>query len=122
MTQLDATAPCEIFSSLPGARVHLISRDRTPVTLDFGLAFQPSATYDDSPALDVVFVPGGSGVNQLMEDEACLEFLGRTSESARGVGVRMFRRPCGGAAVVSGHTWRVHPGAADRAMLRRTCS
>ena len=83
ITQLDATAPCEIFSSLPGASLHLIARDRTPITLEFGLAFNPTATYADPLELDVLCVPGGFGVNALMEDDACLDFLRRTSERAR---------------------------------------
>ena len=41
ITQLDATAPCEIFSSLPGAELHLVAKDRTAVTTDWGLAFRP---------------------------------------------------------------------------------
>ena len=35
------------------------------------------------PALDVLFVPGGYGVNELMEDDACLDFLRRRAETAR---------------------------------------
>jgi cyclohexyl-isocyanide hydratase len=83
ITQLDATAPCEIFSSLSGAALHLIARDRTPVALDYGLTFNPTATYADPPELDVLCVPGGFGVNALMEDQACLDFLRKASERAR---------------------------------------
>ena len=83
ITQLDATAPCEIFSSLPDANLHLVAGDRTPVTLDWGLSFRPSSTYDDSPQLDVICVPGGIGVNLLMEDAVCLAFLRRQAEHAR---------------------------------------
>ena len=83
ITQLDATAPCEIFSSLPGAELHLVAKDRTPVTTAWGLALRPSSTFDDSPELDVLCVPGGAGVNRLMEDEACLDFLRRRAEGAR---------------------------------------
>jgi cyclohexyl-isocyanide hydratase len=83
ITQLDATAPCEIFSSLPGAELHLVAKDREPITTPWGLAFRPSSTFDDSPELDVLCVPGGAGVNRLMEDEACLDFLRRRAERAR---------------------------------------
>ncbi len=83
ITQLDATAPCEIFSSLPGVTLHLIARDLTPVALNFGLAFNPTATYADPLELDVLCVPGGVGVNALMEDAECLDFLRRVSDRAR---------------------------------------
>jgi len=83
ITQLDATAPCEIFSSLPDVDLLLVGRDRAAVTTEWGLAFQPSATFDEPLELDVVCVPGGTGVNQLMEDDACLDFLHRQAERAR---------------------------------------
>jgi len=83
VTQLDATGPCELFASLPDTEVCLVAKSREPVALDWGLAFHPHATYDDAPELDVLCVPGGYGVNALMEDAACLDFLRRRAESAR---------------------------------------
>ena len=82
ITQLDATGPCELFASIPVIELRLIGRDLSPVTTDWGLAFQPSATFDDAPELDAICVPGGVGVNALMEDERCLDFLRRTAERA----------------------------------------
>lgn len=82
ITQLDATAPCELFSSVPAIDLLLIGNDLEPVTTQWGLAFRPSVTFDDAPELDVVCVPGGVGVNALMENERCLEFLRRTAERA----------------------------------------
>ncbi|HEX6766165.1 MAG TPA: DJ-1/PfpI family protein, partial [Polyangiaceae bacterium] len=83
ITQLDATAPCEIFSSLSDVSLVLVGRDRTPVTTEWGLSFQPTATFTDALSLDVVCVPGGVGVNLLMEDGECLDFLRRQAERAR---------------------------------------
>jgi cyclohexyl-isocyanide hydratase len=83
ITQLDATAPCEIFSSLSDVSLVLVGRDRAPVTTEWGLSFQPTATFTDALSLDVVCVPGGLGVNLLMEDDACLDFLRRQAERAR---------------------------------------
>jgi cyclohexyl-isocyanide hydratase len=53
------------------------------VATDWGLSFRPTSTFDDDLELDVVCVPGGLGVNQLMEDERCLAFLRRAAERAR---------------------------------------
>jgi cyclohexyl-isocyanide hydratase len=95
ITQLDATGPCELFASLPETEVCLIGRTRTPVSTAWGLAFHPAATYDDAPELDVLCVPGGFGVNALMEDDACLEFLRRRAET-----VRFVTSVCTGALVL----------------------
>lgn len=83
ITQLDATGPCELFASVPAVDLRLIGKDLEPVTTEWGLAFRPSSTFDDAPELDVVCVPGGVGVNALMEDERCLDFLRRRAERTR---------------------------------------
>jgi cyclohexyl-isocyanide hydratase len=43
----------------------------------------PDVTYADCPALDVLCVPGGSGVGDLMEDEETLAFLREQAAGAR---------------------------------------
>jgi len=83
LTQLDATGPYEVFARIPGARIHLAAKAATPVASDQGLAIVPTATLDDTPPLDVVCVPGGVGVNTLLEDDEVLEFLRRQAEGAR---------------------------------------
>jgi cyclohexyl-isocyanide hydratase len=81
--QLDLTGPYEIFSLLPSATVHLAWKDREPVTSTTGIAFTPTATFADCPALDVLCVPGGIGVNPLMQDAETLAFVRRQAEQAR---------------------------------------
>src|SRR6185503_261659 len=77
------TGPFEVFSRLPGATVRLIAAARAPVRSDHGMEFTPDATFDDAPALDVLCVPGGLGVVEMMEDAPLLEFLRRQGEHAR---------------------------------------
>ena len=43
----------------------------------------PSATFADCPQLDLVCVPGGAGMNALLNDEEVLEFLRRQASGAR---------------------------------------
>ncbi|KQT50420.1 dimethylglycine dehydrogenase [Methylobacterium sp. Leaf456] len=81
--QLDLTGPYEVFATLPDARVHLVSKDLAPVTSATGLVLTPTTTFWECPALDVLCVPGGVGVNALMEDEATLDFVRRQASGAR---------------------------------------
>jgi cyclohexyl-isocyanide hydratase len=83
LTQLDLTGPFEVLARVPGAAVHLVSCTREPVTSDIGLSLVPSTTYDECPDLDIICVPGGSGVYDQMLDEATLGFLRRQSSDAR---------------------------------------
>ena len=81
--QLDLTGPYDVLASLPDVKVHLIWKDLMPVTASTGLMFKPTITFDDCPALDVICVPGGSGVGPLMEDEQTLDFIKTQAANAR---------------------------------------
>ena len=75
VTQLDFTGPLQVFSSLPGAKVHLIWKRIEPVTSDSVLVLTPTTTFADCPQLDVICVPGGFGTDDMINDEEMLAFL-----------------------------------------------
>ncbi|MCU1759742.1 DJ-1/PfpI family protein [Pseudomonas sp. 14P_8.1_Bac3] len=81
--QLDLTGPYDVLASLPDVKVHLIWKDLLPVTSSTGLVLQPSTTFGDCPALDVICIPGGSGVGALMEDGETLRFIQTQAAQAR---------------------------------------
>jgi cyclohexyl-isocyanide hydratase len=81
--QLDLTAPYEIFAAMPDTAVHLIWKDLAPVTSATGLILQPDTSFATCAKLDVICVPGGLGVNALMEDDMVLAFLRRQAKTAR---------------------------------------
>ncbi|NTF45064.1 DJ-1/PfpI family protein [Rhizobium rhizogenes] len=81
--QLDLTAPYEVFASMEDAEVHLVWKDRSPVISTTKLVLQPTTTFADCPQLDVICVPGGAGVNALLEDETVLTFIREQAAQAR---------------------------------------
>ncbi len=83
MTQLDMTGPYEVFRNIPGAAVLLVAESPGPVQAEGGMRFLPDCTIADCPPLDIVCVPGGAGVNPLMENAAVLEFLRKQAQGAR---------------------------------------
>ena len=83
LTQLDLTGPYEILARLPGAEMHLLWKSLDPVRADSGLAILPTTTLDACPPLDLICVPGGGGVNDLLDDAAVLDFLRRTARDVR---------------------------------------
>lgn len=80
---LDLAGPFDAFAAMPGVVQHLIWKDLDPVTATSGWPVLPTTTLQDCPILDVLCVPGGAGVNPLMEDEVVLDFLRRQAWSAR---------------------------------------
>ncbi len=83
LTQLDMTGPFETFARIPGAQVHVVWKRIEPVVSDTGLQLLPTTTLDECPPLDVICVPGGPGVTDLLSDEEVLAFLRRQAERAR---------------------------------------
>lgn len=81
--QLDLTGPYEVFASLPEAKVHLIWKDRSAIMSATGLVLGPTMIFADCPALDVLCVPGGGGVNALLEDAEVLGFVRNQARHAR---------------------------------------
>jgi cyclohexyl-isocyanide hydratase len=83
VTQLDFTGPLQVFSSVPGAKVHLIWKRIEPVASDSVMAITPTVTFADCPQLDVICVPGGIGTDDMVNDEEMLAFLRRQAEGAK---------------------------------------
>lgn len=83
MTQLDFTGPYEVFARSPGARVELVWKTWAPVRSEYGLTIAPTATFQSLRRADVLFVPGGRGVNDLLTDDETLEWLRRTAGEAQ---------------------------------------
>ena len=83
LTQLDLTGPYEVFSRLPGAVVHLVAETSAPVVSERGLTILPTTTFERTPPLDILCVPGGPGVNPMMEDDSMLAFLEAQGRQAR---------------------------------------
>ena len=83
LTQLDMTGPDEVFVKFPEAKVHLVWKTLDPITAGGGMQITPTITFADCPQLDLICVPGGSGVNALLSDPEVLDFVKRQAESAR---------------------------------------
>jgi cyclohexyl-isocyanide hydratase len=83
ITQLDMTGPYEVFIKFPDARVHLVWKTRDPVTAGGGMQILPTTTFADCPQLDLICVPGGAGMNPLLNDAETLDFIRRQAGSAR---------------------------------------
>src|ERR1051326_4293703 len=69
LDQADFTGPFEVLSRIPNSTFHILAKSKQPVRDAKGLVLTPDRVLDDSPQLDLLLVPGGAGVNALMEDE-----------------------------------------------------
>lgn len=109
MDQADLTGPFEVLTQLPGADFHIISRDGKPIRDVRGFIITPGHSFADTPPLDVLVVPGGTGVNLLMEDETTLDFLRHHAATARLIlSVCTGALLCGAAGLLRGRRTTTH--------------
>jgi cyclohexyl-isocyanide hydratase len=83
VTQLDFTAPHEVFARLPGAEIVLASRTGEPIETD-GIVFGGLRRLADIASCDVICVPGGFGAtDNAIGDAEFLDELRRLASGAR---------------------------------------
>ena len=80
---IDLAGPFDLFAQVPDSRLHLIWKDLEPLRATAGCDLKPTTTLDACPALDLICIPGGTGVNALMQDAEILDFVRAQAASAR---------------------------------------
>ena len=83
LTQLDFTGPFEVFSSTPGVRVTVASREGGLLTSDRGLTFAGLKRLDEIDRCDLICVPGGLGMSDAVGDPEFLRQLRRLAATSR---------------------------------------
>lgn len=110
MVLLDLVGPLTVFSLLQ-AELHLVWKDRQPISNDAGLAVAPTSSFGDCPGdLDVLFLPGGlKGSIALMDDAEVLGFLAdRGSRAAYVTSVCTGSLVLGAAGLLKGYRATSH--------------
>lgn len=85
VTQLDLTGPAQVLSRLGNARLDLVWKTLEPVATDAGFSIVPTATFADVPAADILCVPGGLGVTDVIADDQAMAWVGQVGRKARWV-------------------------------------
>lgn len=114
MDQIDFTGPFEVLSRVPGASVHALWKEKSPLRDIKGLILTPERTLAEAPPLDVLVVPGGPGQEALMEDETVLSFIRDRAGHARYVySVCTGALICGAAGLLKGVKSTTHWASFD---------
>jgi putative intracellular protease/amidase len=84
-------APYDVFQHTayhvkPGIEVFTVSPDGQPITTSEGLHITPQYSFANTPAIDLLVVPSGEGsMSGDLENQALIDWVGRTAQSARHV-------------------------------------
>jgi transcriptional regulator GlxA family with amidase domain len=75
ITALDAVGPYEVLSRIPGATVSWVASVPGPKKAKGGLSLVADRRLDEVIDPQIVLVPGGSGVNDVMKDPAVIQWV-----------------------------------------------
>ena len=82
-TALDFIGPYEVLRNLPGAEVRFVWHEPGPITADSGvLVVGATHSFDETPAPDVILVPGGMSTPEHARDEKVLEWVRQAHQTA----------------------------------------
>ena len=82
VTALDAVGPWEVLSRMPNTDVRFVGKEIGPVTTEGGaLLLGVSHTVAETPAPDLVLVPGGTTTPSQMVDDEVLDWLRKVHEA-----------------------------------------
>lgn len=97
VTQLDAMGPLQFLSRLPDVDAVTVAKTREPVSTDCPVSLVPTHGFSDIGSLDMVCVPGGFGVRDVLNDG---EFMRWLSEAC--AGAEYVTSVCTGALLLGG--------------------
>jgi cyclohexyl-isocyanide hydratase len=95
VTQLDLTGPAQILSRLGESQVDLVWKTRDPVPTDAGFSILPTAIFAEVPYADILCVPGGFGLNDVIADDEAMAWVG-----AVGAGATWVTSVCTGSLIL----------------------
>lgn len=83
LTIQDLVGPYEVFVRTDCFEVLIVSENTQPIRAEGGLTLRADLSLAECPPLDILFVPGGKGINPLLTSKAYLGFLRQQAENAR---------------------------------------
>jgi cyclohexyl-isocyanide hydratase len=96
LTLQDFAGPYDVFIRAECFTVYTVSENKNPMHAEGGIALQAAYTFDDCPALDILFVPGGRGITPLLTNQTYHAFL-----KTRGVQAEYITAVCTGSLLLA---------------------
>jgi cyclohexyl-isocyanide hydratase len=118
VTQLDLTGPAQFLSRLPDARVDLVWESIAPVPTDAGFSILPTATFAQVPHADLICIPGGMGIADVIDHAPALDWVRQVGGGAQWVtSVCTGALVLGAAGLLEGYRATTHWAWHDRLAL-----
>ena len=109
VTAIDYVGPSDLLARIPDAKLRLIWKHMDAIQTDLGWDIRATDNFDDCGQLDMLVVPGGPGIGDLLTDEETLQFLKKQAAGAKWiVGICTGPLVLGAAGLLSGYSATCH--------------
>jgi putative intracellular protease/amidase len=75
LTALDAVGPFEVLAKVPGAKIQFAGLEKGPITCRGGLKLYAEYSIEEITETDILLIPGGKGINNLLTNEVVLNWV-----------------------------------------------
>jgi len=83
LTLQDFVGPYDVFVRAECFEVYTVAINKEDIHAEGGLTIRAAYDFNDCPAVDILFVPGGKGVTPLLTNRTYIDFLRRQGQNAR---------------------------------------
>lgn len=109
ITATDYVAPADLLVRMPDTQLDLVWKHTEPMQTELGWAFRATRAMNAGIDYDMIVVPGGPGIQPLLEDREVLDFLARQGQTATWiVGICTGPLVLGAAGLLEGYDATCH--------------
>ncbi|MGY2907767.1 DJ-1/PfpI family protein [Bradyrhizobium sp. URHC0002] len=109
ITAIDYVGPSDLLARIPDAHLHLVWKHRETIETDLGWEIRATTSFADCDQFDMIVVPGGPGIAELLADQETLRFLRSRAATAKWiVGICTGPLVLGAAGLLEGYAATCH--------------
>jgi transcriptional regulator GlxA family with amidase domain len=82
-TALDIVGPYEVLNKLPNSKMYLVGLEKKEYKDTYGLKISADNSIDEISEADILLIPGGFGIDNLLKSEEVLEWIRRIDSTTK---------------------------------------
>jgi transcriptional regulator GlxA family with amidase domain len=82
-TALDIVGPYEVLNKLPDSKICLVGPEKKEYTDMYGLRISADDSIEGVSQADILLVPGGSGIDNLVKNQKIIDWIQRIDKSTK---------------------------------------
>ena len=82
-TALDIVGPYEVLNKLPNSKIFLVGLEKKEYRDTYGLKISADNSIDEISEADILLIPGGFGIDNLLKNEEVLDWIRRIDSTTK---------------------------------------